>query len=203
MEISQVILQYTLTTVLVILAGFFIGGGLGILFALLFRLVYKATPGLRPPFTLIPWRTLLFGSVLFFCSPMAILSIPSITQEQGAVIYPALAFILIVLSFVADEAITHWLPVAPAVRWAGLARTLTVACGVIVAIGANASGSGILMYARILTSSTFSPGAYWTALGVVIGLGLVLDVLLGTIQMLVMQAESRKTVMMTPPAEGN
>ena len=115
---------------------------------------------------------------------MAILAIPSIPQEPGAVIYPALAFILVVLNFVVVEALTHWLPIAPAVRWAGLALTLTVACGVIVAIGANATGSGILIIARILTSSTSSPGDYWTALGAVMGLGLVFDVLLGTVQML-------------------
>jgi len=203
MELSQVILQYILTTVLVILAGFLIGGGLGILFAWLFRHLFRAIPGLRPPFMLLPWRTLLFTLVLFFCSPMAWFIVSSLPQVQSAAVYPALVFILVVFSFVANEALTQWLPVSPAVRWAGLARTFTVAGGVIVAIGANAVGSGILVYAQRMASRTFRPDAYWTALGVVLGLGLCLDLLLGIVQMLLAKAQSRQAAMPAAPAGGN
>ncbi len=189
MEISRVILQYVLTTVMVILTGFIIGGGLGVLVARLLQLLYKAAPGLRHPLFLLPWRTLLFGLVLFFCSPIAIFIIPSIFQKP---FYPALVFILVVLSFVSSEALIHWLPTAPPVRWIGLARTFTIACGVIVAISANAAGSGILVFAYNMSSSTFKPDAYWIALGVVMGLGLVFDLLLGIVQMLLAQAADKK-----------
>lgn len=202
MEISRVILQHILATFIVLLAGFVIGTGLGFLFAWLFRQLYRAVPGLRPPLMLLPLRTLIFGFVLFFSSPMAILLFPSIPREQGAAIYPTLVFTLVVFFFVADGALTHWLPVSPAVRWAGLARMFAVASGVVVAISANAAGSGILWYARIMTSNTFKPDAYWTALGVVMGLGLLFDLLLGMLQMLLANAQGRQATKPTSPAAG-
>ena len=203
MELSQIILQHILTTVLVLLAGFLIGGGLGILFAWLFRHLYRAIPGLRPPFMVLPWRTLLFILVLFFCSPMARFLVSSLPQEQSAAVYPALVFILIVFFFVANETLTQWLPVSPAVRWAGLARTFTVAGGVIFAIVANAAGSGILVYAQRIVSRPFRPEAYWTALGVVLGLGLFFDLLLGMIQMLLAKGKSQQAAMPASQAGGN
>jgi len=203
MEISRVILQHILATFMVILAGFLLGGGLGILFAWLFRQLYSAVPGLRQPFVLLPWRTLLFTFILFFCSFMAFRVVRSVQGEQSAVVYPALVFILIVFFFVADEALTQWLPISPAVRWVGLARTFAVAGGVIVAIGANAAESGILLYAQNMASRTFRPDAYWTALGVVMGLGLVFDLLIGTVQMFLAIAEKRKKEHQTISAQGN
>ena len=200
MEISQVILQHILATFAVILGGFVIGAGLGILFAWFFRQLYRAAPGLRLPLLLLPWRTLLFALVLFFCSPMAFFLVPSVAREQSGSVYPAMVFSLVVFFFVTDEALTQWLPLSPAVRWAGLARTLAVASSVIVAIGANAAGSGILSYARIMTSKTFTPEAYWTALGVVMGLGLLFDLLLGMLQMLLATAQSRRVG--SPAASG-
>lgn len=203
MELSQVILQHILNTVLTILAGFFIGGGLGVLFAWLFRQLYRAVPGLRPVLMLLPGRTLLFALVLFFSSPMAFIAVPSVPQELISAFFPALAFALIVFFIVADGALTHWLPAGLAVRLTGLARTLTIACGVIVAIGANETGSGILNYARIMYGSTFSPNGFWTALGVVTGLGLVFDLLLGTVQMLLAVAEGRKAATQTASTQGD
>lgn len=203
MEISQVILQHVLTTVLTILAGFLIGGGLGILFAWLFRMLYRSVPGLRLPFTLLPWRTLLFALVLFFGSSMAFVMLRSMPQGQSAVIFPAVAFTLIVFFFVADGSLSHWLPAGLAVRLTGLARTFAVACGVTVAIGAVQDGSGILQYARNMYASTFRPDSFWTALGVVMGLGLVFDLLLGAVQMLLAVAEVRKAARQTAPVQGN
>jgi hypothetical protein len=194
MYLSQVILQHILTTSLVILAGFLIGGGLGFLFAGLLRQLYRAVPGLRLPSMVLPWRTLIFGFVLFFSSPMAILMVPSLTPEQSAVLYPALVFILLVFFFVVHEALNQWNPVPPVLRRVGLARTFAVAGGVIIAIGANAAGAGILGYAQRMFSQTFRPDGYWIAWGIVMGLGLLFDLLLGIVQMLLAKGEERRVL---------
>lgn len=202
MELFQIIRQHILTTVVVILVGILVGGGLGILYAWLFRLLYKAKPGLHPPLMLLPWRTILFALVLFCCSPMAYFVIGGFgSQELTGVVFSALVFMVIVFFFVADGTLTQWLPARLGVRLTGLVRTFAVACGVIVAIGSNAVGSGILHYARIRVAETFNPEAWWTALGVVMGMGLVFDLVLGSVQMLLAYAERRKATMQTSPLQ--
>jgi ABC-type nitrate/sulfonate/bicarbonate transport system permease component len=200
MEVSHVIYQHILTTVMVFLIGFLIGGGLGILLAWLFRLLYKAVPSLRPPLMVFPWRTVLFALVLFFGSAMPSIVAASQRLKPNAAVYPAMAFLLLVIFFVAEAGLNQWLPTGPAVRWLGVARTFAVTCGVIVALGANAAGSGILYYAQIITSQTFKLDGYWTALGVVMGLGLIFDLVIGIFQMFLAQAERRKTANWTASA---
>jgi hypothetical protein len=194
MDLSQVILQHILSTVLVIFAGFLIGGGLGLLFAWLFRQLIRAVPGLRLPFMVLPWRTLIFTLVLFFISHMAILVVPSISQGLSAVVYPVIGFSLLVLFIVGDEALSQWLPLSPFQRWAGLTRTFAVAAGVFVAISFNAAGEGILVYAQSMFTRTFRPDAYWITLGIVMGLGLFFDLLLGMVQILLAKPPSRLVI---------
>lgn len=207
MDLYQVILQHILTTVVIILAGFLVGGGLGILFAWLFRSLCNAAPGLRPPLVLLPWRTILFALVLFFCSPMAYFVTPQVAPYAAlhvpAAVYPVLTFTLIVCFFVADAALAQWLPTGLGVRLTGLARTFAVACGVIVAVGANVSQSGILYYALRRAAMFFTPDSLWIALGVVMGLGLILDLLLGIVQMLLVYAERRRATKQTAPSQGD
>jgi hypothetical protein len=202
MEISQVISQHVIATLLVLLVGIVTGGGLGFLLAWLSRLLFMTNPGLRPVLMMVPGRTVLFSLVLFFGSAISSTIMASIPQGLGAAVSPVMAFALLVCFLIAVEALNQWLPDGPAVRWTGLARTLAVASGVIVAIGENATGSGILGYARIITSQTFKPDAYWTALGVVMGVGLLFDLGLGTVQMLLAVAEKKKATKQVAPSGG-
>lgn len=193
MELSQVVNQHILITIAITLAGLLIGGGLGIFTAWLLKLLFQTAPGLRPPLMLVPWRTILFGFVLVFCSPVAILVIRNI-RPGGAMagLYPGLAFLAIVFFFVSDGALNLWLPTGLSTRMAGLVRTLAVGCGVIVTIGLTNSGMGIMYYARLQIARTFDFGSMWIVVGVVMGMGLVFDLLLGIVQMLMIYAERKK-----------
>jgi hypothetical protein len=193
MELTEVILQHALVTVVIILAGLLVGGGLGVLFAYLLKMLYKAAPGLHPPLMLLPWRTVLFSVVLFFVTPMALFLYRNF--EPGSLmtaLYPGMAFILLALFYALDTTLNHWLPSGLGVRLTALARTLAVASGVVVAVGVGNLGAGILWHARMMQASTFKPDGFWIMLGVVMGLGLVFDLLLGVVQMLLAYAGKRR-----------
>lgn len=193
METTQVILQHILLTVLITLIGLLVGGGLGFLFAWLFRLLYKAVPGLQPPLMLFPWRTILFAAVFFFFSPMAFLLIRGFEPEGlFTAVYSGLVFALMAFFFTLDTALAHWLSTTLGVRLTALARSLAVASGLFVAFGSETFSAGILLYAHMQFARTFKPDAFWVALGVVMGLGLVFDLLLGLVQMLLAYKERKK-----------
>jgi len=52
---------------------------------------------------------------------------------------------------------------------------------------------GIMYYARLQIARTFDFGSMWIVVGVVMGMGLVFDLLLGIVQMLMIYAERKKT----------
>ncbi len=198
MELNQVILQHILVTVVIVLAGLLVGGGLGVLFAYLLKSLYKAAPGLRPPLMLLPWRTVLFAVVLFFVSPMAFFLIRNF-EPKGFLtgIYPGLVLILLTFFFALETALNHWLPINLGARLTALARTLAVASGILVAISVEYLSTGILRFARMMVASTFKPDGFWIMLGVVMGLGLAFDLLLGVVQMLLVYAEKKRIAKQT------
>lgn len=192
MELTEVILQHVLVTAIIVLAGLLIGGGLGFLFGWIFKQLFKAVPGLQPPFMLLPWRTLLFSVMLFFVSPMAFIQFHNFdSQVLLSGLFPGVTFALIAFFFTLEATLTHWLPFGLASRLTALARTLAVACGVLIATILN-TRAGIMGYAYMELARTFRPDAYWIALAVVMGLGLTFDLLLGTVQMLFAFAERKR-----------
>jgi hypothetical protein len=193
MELTEVILQHALVTVVIILAGLLVGGGLGVLFAYLLKMLYKAAPGLHPPLMLLPWRTVLFSVVMFFISPMAFFLFRDFEPKGPlAGVYPGLVFVLIAYFYALDTVLNHWLPIGLGSRLVALARTLAVACGVLVAIGSETVEAGIMRYAHLELARTFKLDAFWTAMGIVMGLGLAFDLLLGLVQMLLVYAEKKR-----------
>ncbi len=178
MDMFEATPLHLLHAAVVFLAGAVVGGGGGVLLAWLLRLLYEAAPGLRPPLMLLPWRTGLFTLVLYLATPTAFLTLPS----GLAGLYPAVVSVLLALVLSAEALLAHWLPPRLAVRLAGLARTLAVACGPLVALVSYANAFGILHEARKLQARTFEP-AMWVALAIVMGVALVLDLALGGMQM--------------------
>ncbi|MEW6094185.1 MAG: hypothetical protein AB1531_09500 [Chloroflexota bacterium] len=201
MELTEVILQHVLVTVVIVLVGLLVGGGLGFLFAWLFKMLYKAVPGLQPPLMLLPWRTVLFSVVMFFISPMAFFMIRNF-EPQGLMtgLYPGLVFILLAFFLTLDTTLNNWLPIGLGARLTALARTLAVASGILIAVGVEYFSAGILWHARAMVARTFEPDGFWIMLGVVMGLGLAFDLLLGVVQMLLAYAERRRAVKQAPVA---
>ncbi len=177
----QVVFQHIVITVIVILVGFLFGGGLGWLLARLFRALCDALPGLRLPLLMLPWRTFLFTVLLIFASPIA--TYPFIVPQTPAALSSAILFILMVSFFVADETLAYWFHAGLPLRLLKLGRTLAVASSVIVALVGLFSQGGILNEARRITAATFTPRSLWVALAVIMGLGLIFDLLLGVAQM--------------------
>lgn len=193
MEQSQVILNFILFTLATLVAGLLVGGGLGILFAWLCRLLFRKVPGLRPPLLLLPWRTFLFGAVLFFFSRFPFYAFSrTIRQPQMIEAFPAGVFLLLVFFFAFERLLAHWLPSGVGFVLAGLVRTLAVACGVILALGAQFGTTTILAYTSRQVAATFRFEGIWVALGVILGLALFFDLLLGVVQMLFASRDQRK-----------
>ena len=178
---SQVIFQHIVVTVIVILAGFLLGGGLGWLLARLLKTLYDAWPGLRLPFLMLPWRSFLVFVFLIFASPIAVY--PFVIPQIPAALSSAILFTLLTLFFVADEMLACWLHSGFAVRLVKLGRTLAVFGSGIVALVGLFSQSGILNEAVRMTAVTFTPRGLQLALAAIIGVSLIFDLLLGAAQM--------------------
>jgi len=108
MDWTIVILQFLQITLGILLAGLLVGGGLGLLFGWLFKLLYKAVPGLRPPFMLFPWRTILLAALVFSCTPI-LFYILGHDQAFSPVLPSAITFLLLTFFLVSDRLLNHCL----------------------------------------------------------------------------------------------
>lgn len=204
MELFQVIREFILYAAGLVVASLLVGGGLGILFAWLFRLLFRAVPGLRPPLMLLPWRTILFGGVFFSISSMYGLLTLSPSNRYLFTLIPALVFLLLVFSFAGEKMLNYWLSAGKGVKLAGLARTLAGAAVLFAAIWSGIEFSIRLAYSPggLVLQNTQEPGN-WTTLGVVMGLAWIFDLLLGIVQMLFAYRDKRKAAKIpTPVAAG-
>ena len=194
MDWTVVILQFLQTTLFTLLTGLLVGGGLGLLFGWLFKLLYKAVPGLRPPFMLFPWRTILLVALVFSCTPILVYILGH-DQAFSPVLPSAITFLLLVLFLVSDRLLSHWLPTGLSVKLTSILRTLAVLCAALVLVGSDvdASQSGLLRFTRMEVTKTFNLDSLWIMLGIVTGTGLALDLILGVVQMLFGLSDKRKT----------
>ncbi len=192
---SPFILQQIVATLLVWLVSCILGGGIGFGIAYLLKLFYRAVPGLRNPLMILPWRTILFGLALPFFSPIFIYLRLLRLNSTMRPILSGVGFLLIVLAVTAAQTLDHWQPSNLAVRLTGLARTLAVACGFLLAITGAMLNWGMLYFANVYLAATFKANGFWIAFGVIAGLGLLLDLILGGVQMaLAYMAQNRQKV---------
>ncbi len=192
MDWTVVILQFLQSTVFILVAGLLVGGGLGFFFGWLLKLLYNAKPGLRAPFMLFPWRTILLAALILTCTPVLFYLLGP-DQAFSPVLPSVITFLLLVFCLVIDLLLSHWLPTGLGVKLSGLLRTLAVLCPVLVLVGsdpapplfgAGPGGYSMLRAVRVQVASTLKLDDMWIMLGIVVGLGLVLDLLLGVVQML-------------------
>ena len=192
MDRTVVILQFLQITLFVLLPGLLVGGGLGFFFGWLFKLLYQAAPKLRPPFMLFPWRTVLLALVIATCTPVLFYLLGP-DQAFSPVLPSAITFLLLVFCLVIELLLNRWLPTGLGVRLTGLLRTLAVLCLALVLVGSDAvpalhgvdqSQYSILRFLQMEMARSFKVESLWVMLGIVLGLGLALDLLLGVVQML-------------------
>lgn len=166
------------------LIGIVVGGGLGALCGLGLRAFFSASPALRRPLVLLPWRTFLMGLLMVVWSPfvVSLLGIGPITG--GMMIVGSVG--LLATAFTASTLVENWHPSLLQARLIGGARTMAVVSGLLAA-GVGLLGGGGLGYIILEAARLSQYGVMWQGLLVVLALALVLDLVLGLAQMIALQ----------------
>lgn len=170
------LLQASLVSWLIGLIG---GGGLGAICAYVARLVFSRLSVLRRPCMFLPWRSLLFGWVLW-------------AWLLGGITYPVLAISLnvsavahvmfvLALLLTANALLEHWSPSSPAIRLVAGGRTLAVASvmAAVVVGGGIGSNYGSLLHQYVMLLRYEQAHATWL---VVVALALAVDGVWGIVQ---------------------
>jgi len=177
---GTILAQHLLISLVPWLAGVALGGVLGYGCALLARRLFCARPALRRPLALLPWRTVaLTLALLSIFVPILV----GLGTMAGATIVGLLVFLL-ALPFTVVTLLEHWYPAGLGVRLIAGVRTLGTASVAVAAATATVTGSGgagalIFQGMRTLDSYQLLGG-----LSIVVLLALIIDVLLGGLQLL-------------------
>jgi osmoprotectant transport system permease protein len=174
------ILEHLLISVVPLVVGLVLGGGLGALCALLIRLVFSALPWSRNLAILLPWRTVLVGLVL-------LIGVPFLVTQLGIGVKTAAFSVGLILFLVALAAtvrllVEHWNPSPLSVRFVAGIRTLATASGA-VATGIGMMSGGGLGFLIIQGMRLLNYELAWQAVLAVVILALVLDSLVGVVQL--------------------
>jgi hypothetical protein len=172
--------EHLLITVIPWIVGMIVGGGLGAIVALMAHLLFSAVPGLRRPSMLLPWRTLVMGLLVFVWTPFLVTHL-GIGPEYGGVTV-GLVLLLLTMMVSTTVLIEHWHPERLAVRLIARARTLAGASQVI-AVGVGFIGGGGIGFIMMQGMRLLDTSLAWRGGGIVVGLTLVLDMVIGVVQM--------------------
>lgn len=192
---TSVILEFLQYTLMVCIAGILVGGGLGVLCALLARPIFFVLPKLYRLSMLLPWRTVLFGLLLILWSPF-ITIIWGLGITRGAEI-AGLSMALLAWAFTIGAFFVQWYPSSLSVRLIAVGRTLATASGTIVALMGLYNGWGIGYFVQQRMNQAFQPGIAWQGLLTVVALALAMDLLLGTIQVIVSARQKQSSPIQT------
>lgn len=162
------------------LAGVVAGGVLGYACALVARRLFSTRPGWRRVSMLLPWRTV--AITLPLLSPLVVVFV-GLGTMAGAVMVGLFVF-LFALPLTVVTLLEQWYPSPLVVRLVAGARTLATASVAVAAVGppvAGSGGAGVLIFQgmRLLDYPRMLRG-FW----VVVLLALMIDVLLGALQLL-------------------
>ena len=167
-----------------------VGGGLGYVFAVVMRRAYTRRPRLRRASTLLPWRTLAVTLTLIVLSPL-IPVFMGLGTAAGATLV-ALFVLVWALPSTAGAVLDHWYPASLTGRLIGAFRTLataTVAIVILTPAVAGSGGAGRLIFQegwQVLDYPQVVRGFL-----VVVLLALVIDLLLGGLQLLLPRPSKR------------
>ena len=163
------------------LAGAIVGGGLGYACALMARRMFSTFPGLRKASMLLPWRTV--SVTLPLLSPSVAIPV-GLGIVAGAVMV-GLFVLLFALPFTVVILLEQWYPSPLVVRFIARARTLATASVAVAAVGpplVGSGGAGVLIFQqgmRLLDYPQMLRG-----FSIVVFLALMIDILLGILQLL-------------------
>ena len=176
------------------------GGSLGYLLAAVARWLYARIPGLRPASTLLPWRTAAMTLTVVALSPL-IPAFIGLGTAAGATMVTLFAFAWIV-PCTASTVLDHWYPSSLTWRLIGGFRTLaaaSVAVATLTSTAAGSGGAGRLVYQEglgLLDHPQVAKGFL-----VVVLLALVIDLLLGALQIAAAARELQDCLKSAKPGE--
>jgi len=178
----NIFLDHLLISLVPWLAGIVVGGGLGYACALVARSLFSALPRLRRVSMLLPWRTVAVTLALVaLVSPIIVIRV-GLGRVAGTISVGIFVFVF-ALPFTVGTLLEHWYPSPLVVRLITGARTLATASVAVAIVGrlAGSGGAGALIFQgmRLLDYPQMFRGFSIVAL-----LALIIDVLLGALQLL-------------------
>ncbi len=177
---GTIVAQHLLIALLPWLVGITLGGGLGYACALVARALFSKRPALRRPLMLVPWRTIAVTLPLLSAFVPAVLGLGMIT---GMAIVGLFVFSF-AFPFTVANLLDHWHPLTLLSHLIAGARTLGTASVVVAAATAMVGGGGGAGAMIFYGMSIPEHGELLVGLSIVVLLALMVDVLLGGLQLL-------------------
>lgn len=190
LRLGYVIGEHILISFIPWLVGCVAGGSLGYICAIVVCRLFSRDPGLRRVSLLAPWRTAIVVLALASFSPFVPVFVGLGTAAGGAMI--ALFVFLFALPFTASTLIGHWFPASLTVRLVGGFRTLAtvaVTAASFTPTVAGSGGAGQLIFYEGWLLADYSQ--VLRGFAVVILLNLIIDVLLGMLQIVLSRSQKR------------
>jgi len=178
----DIFLDHLLISLVPWLAGTVVGGGLGYACALVARSLFSALPGSRRASMLLPWRTVAVTLALVaLVSPIIVIRV-GLGRVAGMISVGIFVFAF-ALPFTVGTLLEHWYPSPLVVRLIAGSRILATASVAVAIVGClpGSGGAGALIFQgmRLLDYPQMFRGFSVVAL-----LSLIIDVLLGALQLL-------------------
>lgn len=177
---GTIVAQHLVIALLPWLAGVVGGGGLGYACAVVARALFSKRPALRRPLILVPWRTIAVTLPLLSVFVPAVLGLGMIT---GMAIVGLFVFSF-AFPFTVATLLDHWHPSRLLSHLIAGARTLGTASVVVAAATAMVGGGGGAGAMIFYGMSIPEHGELLVGLSIVVLLALMVDVLLGGLQLL-------------------
>jgi len=164
------------------LGGILIGGGLGYAGAYLLRDLYASKPDVRRAATIVPWRAMVLGLLLFAWSPFIPIRLGLGTAP--AMVMAGLFTVLLWLPFTVGVLMHQWFPASLEVRLLGGSRSLAMAAtAAALAVGVFTGGGVgpyLMQQINLLQWGQFFRGTLTLA-----AIAMIVDLLLGILQFVI------------------
>ena len=169
------------------LGGIIVGGGLGYASAYLLRDIFTSKPHLRRAATIVPWRAIVLGILLFACSPFIPIRLGLGTASAMVVV--GLFVVLLWLPFTVGVLLHQWAPASLEARLLGGSRSLAMAAMAAALVVGVLTGGGtgpyLMQQLNLLQWGQFFRGTLTLA-----ALAMIVDLLLGILQFVIYRDEA-------------
>lgn len=186
---TSIIIDHIVISIVAWLVGVAVGGAAGYLCSVLARALFASVPNSRTLSILIPWRTVLLGLLMVTWTPTIVLVVG--LGRVADMITTALVTSFLAAPLVVSVFLENSYPSPLAIRLIAALRTLGTASPVILAAAGMFAGGGIggtMLTATMLLQYNLLLQAWL----VVVSLVLVVDILLGIVQMRVQNSVTKQ-----------